>query len=175
MFEFMFHLKSLSTLNIAALAGSEDYPNPYAIYSAGFQPCNDAVLLAAENDLGYGLPLQLRAYYSEIGVGSLVSNESQATFSENNVLIPTHIAKLVDGTCGWMLPYTQIEPDTLPFFERALDTFICLKPKSDNPNAVWWMWGELMPDSGKICDSLVEFFQRLVADPNWFNPTQNIR
>ncbi len=62
------------------------------------------------------------------------------------------------------MPYTQVEHGTLPFFERDVDLFLCLHPDSDNPNAVHWMWGD------KICDSLVEFFQRLVEDPDWFNP-----
>lgn len=170
MFEFMFYLKGSSTLTLEALGGSETYPNPYAIYGKGFQPCDETMMAKVERELGYELPSQLRTYYREVGVGNLVADESQATFSDNNILIPTHIPKLIDGTCGWMMPYTQIEPGTLPFFERALDTFLCLKPNSDNPNAVWWMWGELMPNGGKICDSLVEFFERLVEDPNWFSP-----
>ena len=170
MFEFMIHLKKSTTMTIEKLVDSETYPNPYALYLEGFQPCDEKVLAYVEGELNYQLPEQLRKYYLEIGVGNLVADESQATFSENNILIPTHIPKLIMGTCGWMMPYTQIEPNTIPFFELAIDSFLCLKPDSDNPNAVWWMWGELMPNGGKICDSLVEFFQRLVEDPNWFNP-----
>ena len=69
-----------------------------------------------------------------------------------------------------MMSYTKIEPKTLPFFERNVDLFLCLKPHDKNPNAVWWMWGAQMPNQGKICDSIFEFFERLEESPDWFNP-----
>jgi hypothetical protein len=144
--------------------------DPNEIYASGFWCCSDEYLHLAETELGYPLPVELRAWYLEVGVCQITPTTRPTFMSDNNILIPTHIPKLISHTCEWMMPYTQIEPDTLPFFERDVDLFLCLHPHSDNPNAVYWMWGEKMPNGGKICDSLVEFFQRLVEDPDWFNP-----
>jgi hypothetical protein len=146
------------------IATSERFPNTEVIYGKGLWLCPKTILADAEKCLGYRFPHQLRLFYLEVGVGRLPGYTHTAYNSPNNILIPTHIPRLIDGTCEWMMPYTQIEPETLPFFERDVDLFLCLHPKSDNPNAVYWMWGE------KICDSLVEFFQKLVEDPDWFNP-----
>lgn len=149
---------------------SEIFPNTDVIYGKGLWACPESVLIEAEADLGYSFPEELRAFYLTAGVGRMPDYVHTAINSPNNILIPTHIPKLINGSCEWMMPYTEIEPGTLPFFERDVDLFLCLHPKSDNPNAVWWMWGEKMPNDGKICDSLLEFFQRLVEDPDWFNP-----
>ena len=153
-------------------AASENFPNTDVIYGKGLWICPESVLIEAERELGYPFPDELRAFYCEVGVGRIPNYAHTSLNSPNNILIPTHIPKLINGTCKWMMPYTQIEPDTLPIFERDVDLFLCLHPKSNNPNAVWWMWGEKMPNGGKICDSLVEFFRRLVDDPNWFNPPE---
>lgn len=163
MFEFMGHLVNGKTLGLADLGESETYPNPYAIYVAGFLPCSVEVVDSAENMLGFRFPDVLRQYYLSVGVGQLVPANREAAISDNNVLIPTHIPKLIGNSCGWMMPYTKIQPGTIPFFERGVDLFLCLHPNSDNPSAVHWMWGD------KICDSLVEFFQRFIEDPDWFN------
>lgn len=147
---------------------SEKYPNIDVIYGKGLWLCSEDILIDVENELGYKFPDQLRSFYLDIGVGRLPGYTHTTNNSPNNILIPTHIPRLINGTCGWMMPYTKIEPDVLPFFERDVDAFLCLHPKSENPNAVWWMWGEKMPNNGKICDSVIEFFQRLVEDPDWF-------
>lgn len=146
------------------IATSESFPNTEVIYGKGLWLCPETILVDTEKCLGYRFPHQLRSLYLEVGVGRLPGYTHTVYNSPNNILIPTHIPKLINGTCEWMMPYTQIEPNTLPFFERDVDLFLCLHPKSDNPNAVYWMWGE------KICDSLLEFFQKLVVDPDWFNP-----
>ena len=169
MFEFMHNLVVPEILSMSDLKNSEEYPMPYALYASGFRPCDEDVVRCTEEELGYSLPTQLRQYFLECGVGQFASKNREMSLSDNNSLIPTHIPKLINRTCGWMMPYTQIKPGTLPFFERDVDLFICLKPHSDNPNAVWWMWGDWRPNQGKICDSLVEFFERLVQDPDWFS------
>lgn len=124
----------------------------------------------AELVLGCRFPEELRALYSELGYGFMGGSEK---FSPNRVCHPLEIPKIIDSSYeGLVLPEFEAEPNTLPFFERDINLFLCLHPKSDNPNAVYWMWGGEMPNGGKICDSLVEFFQRLVKDPDWFNPPQ---
>lgn len=162
MFEFMDSDSKILTLEQIERFATD----PYEIYLSGFWKCSPEILAKAEDALGYPFPSQLRNLYLEAGAGTVRKKGVVEGFSYNNILIPTDIPKLLDGTCEWMMPYTQIEPDTLPFFERGVDLFLCLHPHSDNPNAVHWMWGE------KICDSLVEFFQRLVEDPDWFNPSK---
>ena len=162
MFEFMNSGSKILTLEQIERFATD----PYEIYGSGFWKCPPEILAKAEHALGYPLPSQLRNLYLEAGVGTVVKKGIIESLSYNNILIPTDIPKLLDGTCEWMMPYTQIAPDTLPFFERDVDLFLCLHPQSDSPNAVWWMWGE------KICDSLVEFFQKLVEDPDWFNPSK---
>lgn len=159
MYEFMQHLKR-----------DPNTTTRLQLYENGFFPVCVEDIDRAEATLGYVLPLELRRFYEEIGEGRLQTGRNGKVADNNNVASPCELEAIRNGTSDWLMPYSQLEPDTLPFFQRDVDLFLCLKPKSDNPNAVWWMWGELMPNRGKICDSLVEFFQRLVEDPNWFNP-----
>ena len=104
MFEFMNHLVSSRRLSLEELVDSEQYPKPYEIYVSGFTPCSEDVLKKAEEELGFAFPEQLRRYYLECGVGQAVSKDREMAFSDNNVLIPTHIPKLIAGTCSWMMP-----------------------------------------------------------------------
>lgn len=123
----------------------------------------------AESGLASRFPEELRTFYYEIGYGFMGGGGEY--HSPNRICHPTEIPQIIDLTYeGLTLPEFEVEPETLPFFERDVNLFLCLHPKSDNPNAVWWMWGDKLPNGGKICDSLVEFFQRLIEDPNWFNP-----
>lgn len=172
--KFALKIANEQWLTDAMLAGSEVFPKPETIYGQGLWRCKYELIADAEKQIGYSLPAELKEFYYEYGVGRIVGYEHTPYNSPNNILIPTHIPKLINGTCGWMMPYTQIEPNTLPFFERDVDLFLCLKPHSDNPNAVWWMWGGEMHNGGKICDSLVEFFEKLIIDPDWFNPPQKL-
>lgn len=160
MYEFMLHMQR--------------NPEPGRIlllYENVFYPLRDQLeICLAEEDLGISLPSELKAFYKEIGEGELQTGTNGDVSDFNRVAGPSELVKIVQGVSDWLMPYSQIEPEALPFFQRDIDLFLCLHPKSDNPNAVYWMWGEKMPNNGKICDSLVEFFQRLVIDPNWFNP-----
>lgn len=151
-----------------------DSPNysagdPYEIYFSGFWRCEEREITELERLIGVQMPIQLRHYYLERGVGTFRNNDTPESFSYNNVLIPSDIPKLMAGTCEWMMPNVNIEPDTLPFFERDVNLFLCVKPKSLEPDAVWWMWGQNLPNSGKVSNSLVEFFERLRLDPDWFS------
>jgi hypothetical protein len=159
MFEFMSHL-----------AKDPSTTKKLGLYENGFFPVSKVSTDIAERELGFELPSELLTFYAEIGEGRLQTGTNGKHTDNNLVASPSELAKLLNGTSDWLMPYSQIEPDVLPFFQRDVDLFLCLHPKSDNPNAVYWMWGENMPNGGKICDSLVEFFQRLVVDPDWFNP-----
>ena len=161
MYDFMYHLKRKPVANyVMKLHENFFLPIPYV----------EVDISLSEEALGFKLPSELIAFYKEIGWGQLQTGLSGIIVDYNYVAAPTELIEIHNGTSDWLMPYSILEPNTLPFFQRGIDSFICLKPQSDNPNAVWWMWGELMPNDGKICDSLVEFFQRLVEDPNWFSP-----
>jgi SMI1 / KNR4 family (SUKH-1) len=163
MYQFMHHLKRKPVANYVM-----------KLHENFFFPIDhlDADIRAAEEAFNIKLPSQLKFFYDEIGWGQLQMGANGLTADYNYIAAPAELVEIHNGTSGWLMPYSVLEPESLPFLQRGVDSFLCLKPKSDNPNAIWWMWGELMPHSGKICDSLVEFFQRLVADPNWFNPPQ---
>jgi hypothetical protein len=106
----------------------------------------------------------------EIGWGQLQTGLNGEKADFNFIASPDELCQIHAGTSDWLMPYSQLEPETIPFLQRDTDLFLCVKPFSENPNAVWWMWGQNLPNDGKICDSLIEFFERLIEDPNWFNP-----
>lgn len=160
MFDFMSD-RVQNFVDISAFRESENRNDNFFISVSPDQ------ILDAERRLGFSLPSQLRCLYEEFGYGFItVGRDSLCrTTSTNRICTPKDIGDLREGICEWMMPYTKIQPDVLPFFDRDVDLFLCMRPFSENPNAVYWMWGE------KICDSLVEFFQRLVENPDWFNPS----
>lgn len=160
MYEFLHHLRR-----------QPDPSEVIGLHGNFFFPTSLVSITQAEDVWGLKLPSQLTCFYQEVGWGQLQTGKNGKVTDFNYVASPEELVAIAKGTSDWLLPYTQIEPNTLPFFERDVDLFLCLHPHSDNPNAVWWMWGEKMPNGGKISNSLVDFFQRLVEDPNWFNPT----
>lgn len=158
MFEFMHHLKK----NPAITKRLELYEN-------GFFPVAKDEITNSEISLGFMLPSELRHFYEEVGEGRLQTGRNGKVTDNNHVVSPHEIIEILNGTSeDWVTPgdTDEMEPDTLPFFIRYPSLFLCLHPQSDTPNAVWWMWGD------KICDSLVEFFQKLVEDPDWFSPSK---
>ena len=160
MYEFMTNLKR-----------SPQPSRVIGLHEIFFFPVGQSEIDEAEQILRMPFPMELERFYLEIGWGQLQTGSNGIATDFNYVASPTEIVGIINGTSEWLMPYSQIEENTLPFFQRDVDLFLCLHPKSENPNAVWWMWGEQMPNNGKICDSLVEFFQRLVVDPDWFNPS----
>ncbi len=159
MYEFMYYLK-------------KDFSPERTIqlHENFFLATNQEAINKAEKICGFELPHQLKIFYEEIGYGQLQTGKNGDTADFNYVAGPLDLIAISQYSSEWLMPYSVIEPGVLPFFQRDVDLFLCLHPKSEHPNAVYWMWGEKMPNGGKICDSLVEFFKRLVDDPNWFNP-----
>lgn len=146
---------------------SGENSEPLSLYANYFCRISTEQIVAAEAAIGYDFPNQLRALYAEVGGGCILTGSNgEISHSHNEIIPPMDVAKLMDGTCEWMLPYTKIQSGVLPFFDRDLDLFLCLRPQSENPNAVYWMYGD------KICESLVEFFQKLIIDPDWFNSSK---
>ncbi|THF59461.1 SMI1/KNR4 family protein [Pseudothauera rhizosphaerae] len=158
MYEFMRHLKRDPESN-----------KIIGLHENFFLPVGLSEINEAENSLNIAFPAELRQFYMEVGWGQLQTGNSGAVADYNYIASPREIVAIIDGASEWLMPYSQIEAQTLPFLQRDVDLFLCLHPNSDNPNAVYWMWGEKMSNGGRICDSLVGFFRRLVDDPNWFN------
>lgn len=162
MFEFMMHMRRAAQQGVKL-----------DLYENGFFPVSEQEIRKAEQYTGRLLPSQLRTFYEEIGWGRLQTGRNGSkTSSSNDIASPDELVSILNGTSNWLMPYSQLQPGVLPFFQRDLDLFLCLHPNSENPNAVHWMWGEELLSGGKICDSLVEFFQRLVEDSDWFNPSK---
>jgi antitoxin YxxD len=135
-------------------------------------PVKESDLIELRSHSEFDIPDQLANFFKEIGYGFFNVSSNSKTANLNRMCHPKDIVEILQGTYEGFVEVVKVEPNALPFFEVDVGLLLCLKPKSENPNAVWWMWGELMPNGGKICDSLVEFFQRLVEDPNWFNPSK---
>ena len=124
-------------------------------------------------ELKVTIPIQLLNLYIEKGCGFLNSKINKEQFFLNRIMHPLDVIAVINHNYVGLTSEFEYEENTLPFLEVDVDFFLCLKPYSENPNAVHHMWGELMPNNGKICDSLVEFIERLVEDPNWFSqPTE---
>lgn len=164
MFEFMTHLSNGKNINRSSQIAIES--DPYEYYLSGFWKVEKSDISLVESELGYTLSDQLSSFYLELGVGTIRKNGKPEHISYNNVICPWDIPRLIAGNCAWMDPEMEVQNGVLPFFERDVGLFLCLHPRSENPNAVYWMWGD------KICDSLIEFFQHLVVDPDWFNPSK---
>ena len=113
MFEFMADLKR----NPKVVKRLELYEN-------GFFDVSPEQICLAEKFLGYELPVQLRAFYLEVGEGRLQTGRNGRTSDFNNVASPDDLVAIQNGTSDWLMPYTEIEPDTLPFFERDVDLFL---------------------------------------------------
>lgn len=148
-------------------------PNPgkvIGLHENFFFAANLSEIKHAEEAWGFSLPSQLITFYYELGWGQLQTGENGCVSDFNCIASPEELISIAKRDSDWLMPYSQLEPDTLPFFQVGVDLFLCLRPKSDTPNAVYWMWGGEMPNNGKICDSLIDFFRRLVVDPKWFNP-----
>lgn len=123
----------------------------------------------AEKKGGVIFPEELREFYKQIGHGMLRSPETRPEnyqFYASNEILPPNIA--VDYMLGIIehpdddayymsaSTYEDMEPGDLPFFEIGDgSSFMMMKLKSDNPNAVWYMGVE------KIEDSFERFIWRL--------------
>ena len=110
-------------------------------------------IIKAENRLGFSFPEQLRQFYLEIGCGNLTTPENPPLdykfYGENEILSPDAVAEIVTlpHNSGYIsaeaLDY--MEPGDLPFFHvRDSCNFLVMRPKSDNPNAIYSDTGVLI-------------------------------
>lgn len=133
-----------------------------------FIPLEDIQIETAEKIIGMKFPSELREFYQEIGFGFLSTPhnppDDYSFCNRNLILHPLAIARFKKGNLlnkdldSYMSRDTHelLAKDDLPFFEIGdSSSFMIMKPKSDNPNAVWYMGME------KIEDSLEQFIHNL--------------
>ena len=110
-----------------------------------------------ENKLNFKFPNQLRSFYLQIGYGffkckiGLQPNvDDKSTYYSNRLMDPQSIADilLLGYDSGQLHPEAEFEEGDLPFFEIGEGRdFLLMRPKSDNPNAVYDMCGTLIENS----------------------------
>ena len=142
-----------------------------------FTPLNKPIIDTAESMIKMKFPSELRQFYEEVGYGNLtapMNPPDNYSFSNTNMILhPLVVARfrkgqlLNDDMQAYMATDTfeMLEPGDLPVFEIGdSSSFMIMKPKSDNPNAVWYMGME------KIEDSFERFIWRLYhEDPAYYS------
>lgn len=132
-----------------------------------FFPVTDEEILNFEEKFGYELPSQLKAFYKEVGYGFLTrphEYQEDYQFSNTNRVNPPDLLTemLENGQSSGLISedaYELLQPGDIPFFEIGdSSSFMFMKTKSDNPNAVWYM------GAVKVADYLEEFIHKLYYD-----------
>ncbi|CAO4845884.1 MAG: hypothetical protein CNLJKLNK_01314 [Holosporales bacterium] len=136
-----------------------------------FYPLDEKIILEAEKLLGFNFPASLRKFYEEIGYGYLTTplkkNDNYIFHAYNKILHPIVVSRFFYGellndeyfTYMDPLSFEELPKDDIPIFEIADGSdFMTMKPKSDNPNALWIMGYE------KIEDSFETFIYNLYYD-----------
>ncbi len=136
---------------------------------------NESEIKKAEKKLGFLFPGEIRNFYEKIGYSKICETRSGEVdlYNQNYILPPMVAATFYEAILrfqekeieepvecdGFYMNNSIIdlfEPGDLPFFEISdSDSFMVLKPKSENPNAVWYMGQE------KIEESLEQFIYKL--------------
>lgn len=125
-----------------------------------------------ENYLGNTLPSDLKDFYQQIGYGFLTKPRNAPkdySFNDSNrINDPLLIIEML-STGEYILPEYYEDfikgTDDIPVFEIGdSSSFMHMKPKSDNPNAVWYLGMD------KIEDSFERFIYNLYHDsPDYYS------
>jgi hypothetical protein len=138
--------------------GTHDLPND-------FYPVPPLEIEAAELRMGYPFPNELRSFFLEIGSGFYRQGAKDADvdrFLINRIIPPNEVADLVCEVENSRRPMGGLLDDEMPFMDIGDRDYLILWPKSDCPNRVYGMRGEL------IANSLVEFFDKLHDSAGFF-------
>ncbi|MBM3469090.1 MAG: SMI1/KNR4 family protein [Alphaproteobacteria bacterium] len=137
-----------------------------------FYPVCEEDINQTEMLLKIEFPSQLKEFYREIGYGFLIIPKNPPKdykFYNTNRINPPSVIKdiLIYGSESGLISrdvYEDLQPGDLPFFEIGdSSSFLIMKLKSDNPNAVWCR-GDI-----KIEDSFERFIWRLYyEDPAYY-------
>ena len=125
----------------------------------------DEEIRKAECRIGYAFPGELATFYREVGMGFLKGGGSAKNAPSwahiNRVLGPMEAVDLSLGECKHTPDGGFAEAD-LPIFEIRDGAFLVMRPRSSNPNAVYW-------DAGNaVSRSFVEFVRRVYFDDALF-------
>jgi hypothetical protein len=121
-----------------------------------FYPLTETDIRDGEEKLGFKFPSQLRNFYQKIGYGSLKvphnPPEGYKFFSDNYINPPSILADIIllGHDSGYISQDVLdfMEPGDLPFFHIADSClFLMMRPNSDNPNAVYNQWGDLVEEN----------------------------
>lgn len=121
----------------------------------------------AEDRLRMTFPNQLRAFYREIGHGSLshgVEDDPEWEGDYNEILHPRDIASLLCDADNAMRPREGFREGVLPFCHVGECTYLMLRPKSEAPNRVYWPGGTRV-----ISESIEEFFEELYRHAKFYH------
>ncbi|CAO4835805.1 MAG: hypothetical protein CNLJKLNK_00528 [Holosporales bacterium] len=131
-----------------------------------FYPINFNDVTKLEKTINIKVPSELVLFYKEIGYGSLAvshhRDNAERFCDANTILSPDIILDILTNRGDdYMDPlsFEELPKEDIPVFEIGDgSSFMTMKPKSDNPNAVWYLGYE------KIEDSFETFIYNLYYD-----------
>tara|TARA_B100001248_G_scaffold220745_1_gene176559 strand:+ start:985 stop:1461 length:477 start_codon:yes stop_codon:yes gene_type:complete len=101
-----------------------------------------------EKMLAFLFPEQLKEFYCDIGYGCFRGADEPSRLSDpdNLILDPKMIADiLLEKEDAISLPDISFLEGDMPFFEVGDGSnFLIMRPNSENPNAVYDMWGDFV-------------------------------
>ncbi len=111
-----------------------------------FLPVSEKEVLEAELQLGIRFPSELKNFYREIGSGFLaggcISSRDKIYSVSNHIFSPQQLSNIVllGSDSGLIVPGASeyMTPGDLPFFEIGdSESFLVMKPRRENPNAIY--------------------------------------
>ncbi len=114
---------------------------------------------AAEKQLGFPFPSELRTLFEEIGSGFLqlgIDDAKRDPSVINRILPPLEISSLICEPDNPLRPDEGFVEGVLPFFDVGESTYLVVRPKSSTPNKVFGPDGKKM-----IAKSVESLFEQL--------------
>ena len=117
--------------------------------------------------MGLKFPEQLRMLLFEAGTGTIKAKkgeESHFKYSNfvNRFLGPTEMAELFLGEPIDSAPEEGFDDGELPFFEVGDQEYFVLRPRTEEPNAVYRAFGEA------VADDVLSFVGKLLEEPYFY-------
>lgn len=123
-----------------------------------------------QDEMHISIPDQLIKMYDELGYGrlNLDTNNPNSLYNDYRILDVMEILDIYQKTNTYFLfdfsEYESFENhwrSQLIFFELSEDTFFSIGVESNN-------YGHIFDNDIKLADSLVEFFNKLILDPVFY-------
>ncbi|WP_409995877.1 SMI1/KNR4 family protein [Halomonas sp. DP4Y7-2] len=131
-----------------------------------FWRVHEAQLREAENRMGINIPSDLREFYTTVGHGHLVRSRHGVLQSDyfNSIVDVEYLTRLWcrDDVC-FQYDSEIFDERELPFFDMGSYSYLVLRPRSENPNAVYFPY-----DKKPVCFSFCEFVSRLYQDTTFY-------